>query len=77
MEKAANPRKFSSISLKRISPATPDVKHLNGVKPQHSTFFSSGETDFFIKKVLFHFVWVEKGDDPETAEATIDLFIPP
>jgi hypothetical protein len=72
MEKAANLEKFSSISPKRISPASLDVKYINGVKPQHSTFFSSGETDFFIKKVLFHFVWVEKGDDPETAEATME-----
>jgi hypothetical protein len=23
-------------------------------------------------KVLFHFVWVEKGNDPETAEATME-----
>jgi hypothetical protein len=72
MEEAANPRKLSSISLKHISPATLDVKYINGVKPQHSTFFFSGEIDFLIKKVLFHFLWVEKGDDPETAEATME-----
>jgi hypothetical protein len=52
MEKAAIPEEFSSISPKRISPATLDVKYINGVKPQHSTFLSSGETDFFIKKDL-------------------------
>jgi len=33
---------------------------------------------FMINKlVLFHFAWLEKGSDPETAEATIDLFILP
>jgi hypothetical protein len=26
----------------------------------------------FIYIVLFHFAWVEKGNDPETAEATME-----
>jgi hypothetical protein len=47
--------------------ASGDVSLFIGVKPQHSTFLGK-----FPSSVLFHFVSVEKGNDPETAEATME-----
>jgi hypothetical protein len=50
----------------------PPLYSQRGVGGIHILKFNAFSHALLIHKVLFHFVWVEKGNDPETAEATME-----